>query len=213
MTKANKYTMVEIEHDDALAAAQNKAVMGGGDDDDDDSGVASAPVLPCSLDDETRVFVEKIFDEDMFKEVMSSFKLDPKKLPLGALSVKQLDRGVAAMSAAGYEERVERAEADGAVVADDRLLPVRPVPRAATSTATRALLLRACAPRRRRAPRRRAGAASRPARSCRRPPWPRRPRRRPARPRPRPAASPPHMSCSRSLASRALLTRSGGRAR
>ena len=91
--------MVEIEHDDALAAAQNKAVMGGGDDDDDDSGVASAPVLPCSLDDETRVFVEKIFDEDMFKEVMSSFKLDPKKLPLGALSVKQLDRGVAAMQA------------------------------------------------------------------------------------------------------------------
>ena len=98
VTKANKYTMVEIEHDDALAAAQNKAVMGGSDD-DDDSGVVRAPVLPCSLDDETRMFVEKIFDEDMFKEVMSSFKLDPKKLPLGALSVKQLDRGVAAMQA------------------------------------------------------------------------------------------------------------------
>ena len=88
------------------------AEQSGGGGDDDDSGVASAPVLPCSLDDETRVFVEKIFDEDMFKDAMVKLKLDPAKLPLGALSVKQLERGVAAL------QEVERAVKRGKSAAD-----------------------------------------------------------------------------------------------
>ena len=80
---------------------------GGGDNDED-----KEQVLPCTLDDETQRFVRLIFDEDMFKDAMVKLKLDPAKLPLGALSVKQLERGVAAL------QEVERAVKRGKSAAD-----------------------------------------------------------------------------------------------
>ena len=100
--QANKYTMVEIEHDQTRAAAQNAACArgggggaegGGGDFNFDEEAACVDPVLPCTLDAATQGLMNLIFDEDMMKQTLVSFKLDPKRLPLGALSESQLTKG------------------------------------------------------------------------------------------------------------------------
>ena len=45
------------------------------------------------LDKTTASFVDLLFDEDMFKSAMKTMKLDPQKLPLGALTKRQVDLG------------------------------------------------------------------------------------------------------------------------
>ena len=62
VSKAKKYTMVEIEHDAVVAAAQNAAAADGEE--------ALGPQLPCTLDGATQELVSLIFDEDMFKSAM-----------------------------------------------------------------------------------------------------------------------------------------------
>ena len=54
------------------------------------------------LDDATAELVGFIFDEDMFKDAMKSLDLDPAKLPLGALSQAQIDRGEARARALAF---------------------------------------------------------------------------------------------------------------
>lgn len=45
------------------------------------------------LDPVTRELVELIFSEDMFKSAMADMELDVKKMPLGALSKAQVQKG------------------------------------------------------------------------------------------------------------------------
>lgn len=45
------------------------------------------------LDPTTRELVELIFSEDMFKSAMADMDLDVKKMPLGALSKAQVQKG------------------------------------------------------------------------------------------------------------------------
>ncbi|CAB9514117.1 polymerase 2 [Seminavis robusta] len=80
-SKTGKYTVVEMEQDAAAAAAMVENVG------------AAKTFLPCQLDATTKELVDLIFNEDMFKSAMSQMKLDPKKLPLGALSQTQISKG------------------------------------------------------------------------------------------------------------------------
>lgn len=56
-------------------------------------------VAPASaLDAETQELVELIFSEDMFKSAMADMELDVKKMPLGALSQAQVQKGYAVLA-------------------------------------------------------------------------------------------------------------------
>ena len=56
------------------------------------AGTVAVPqkVRPCTLQDNTHKFIKLIFDTDMFKEAMSNFKIDVKKMPLGQISRSQI---------------------------------------------------------------------------------------------------------------------------
>jgi poly [ADP-ribose] polymerase len=53
----------------------------------------SAACPPCTLHPKTKNLMEIIFDSDMFKSAMVDIKVDLKKMPLGAISSSQLDKG------------------------------------------------------------------------------------------------------------------------
>ena len=62
------------------------------------SSAASAVAIPPSkLDALTKQFMEVIFDADMFKSAMQDLHVDTTRMPLGALSVTQLDKGFAVL--------------------------------------------------------------------------------------------------------------------
>jgi len=60
---------------------------------------SSAGVAPSELDSETQTLVRFIFDDEVFTSALLELNLDPAKLPLGALSSGQLDRGEACLEA------------------------------------------------------------------------------------------------------------------
>lgn len=79
---AGKYTLIEVEQEDedqVVVQTSTKAVP--------------KNVKDCTLDKITQSLVGFIFNQDMFKEAMESFKIDTKKMPLGKLSKAQIARG------------------------------------------------------------------------------------------------------------------------
>ena len=83
--KNGKYTLIEMEHDAGRAQQMISSV----------ASVATPPpqAQQCRLHAATKAFVELIFDEDMFRSAMSDLDIDPARLPLGALSRPQVQRG------------------------------------------------------------------------------------------------------------------------
>uniref|UniRef100_A0A8C1QAZ5 Poly (ADP-ribose) polymerase family, member 3 n=1 Tax=Cyprinus carpio TaxID=7962 RepID=A0A8C1QAZ5_CYPCA len=65
-------------------------------------------VLPCTLDEATQRLIRFIFDNDMFKEAMTSMNLDIKKMPLGKLSKQQIAKGFEALEE--IEAAIKRGE-------------------------------------------------------------------------------------------------------
>lgn len=98
VSKKGKYTLVEKERDAEAAEAMSACASA--------AAAAGKAVKPCELDPKTKSLVDLIFDEDMFKSAMSSMNIDPVKLPLGALSRAQIERGFDAL------EKIEE-EIDG----------------------------------------------------------------------------------------------------
>ena len=90
--KNKKYTVVELEEDESAAAEMAEALGAAADGD-------AVTTAPCSLDGPTKDLVELIFNKDMFKSAMTSFNIDVKKMPLGALSQAQINRGYDALLA------------------------------------------------------------------------------------------------------------------
>ncbi|CAK5114466.1 unnamed protein product [Aphanomyces euteiches] len=78
------YDMVELDYA-ALDAAKSSPQFG------DDS-------VPSELPPKTQKLIEMIFDKDMFKNELVRMNLDPKRMPLGALSLKQIEKGVAILN-------------------------------------------------------------------------------------------------------------------
>lgn len=89
--KSGKYEVIEMKiapspspHSSAVAS----------------TGTLSAAVVavpPSKLDPLTKNFMEVIFDTDMFKSAMQEIKVDLTRMPLGALSATQLDKGYAVL--------------------------------------------------------------------------------------------------------------------
>eukprot|EP00584_Thalassiosira_punctigera_P015440 CAMPEP_0172575658 /NCGR_PEP_ID=MMETSP1067-20121228/137322_1 /TAXON_ID=265564 ORGANISM="Thalassiosira punctigera, Strain Tpunct2005C2" /NCGR_SAMPLE_ID=MMETSP1067 /ASSEMBLY_ACC=CAM_ASM_000444 /LENGTH=1047 /DNA_ID=CAMNT_0013368309 /DNA_START=27 /DNA_END=3169 /DNA_ORIENTATION=- len=95
VSKKGKYTVVEMEQDDEAISATAAAL-------------GYKPAAKSELEHNTKDLIDLIFDEDMFKSAMTDMKLDPKKLPLGALSQAQIKKGFAVL------ERLEDAIDGGA---------------------------------------------------------------------------------------------------
>jgi poly [ADP-ribose] polymerase len=91
--KAKKYTPVDMEEDEAAAIAQGHQASSSSS-----SSSTVAMIAKCALEAKTKDFVDLIFDEDMFKSAMRAMNIDIAKLPLGALSKAQLDRGFDALA-------------------------------------------------------------------------------------------------------------------
>jgi poly [ADP-ribose] polymerase 2/3/4 len=81
VSKKGKYTVVEMEDDEEAVSAMTAAVG------------SNKPIAKSNLDADTKQLVDLIFDEDMFNSAMTAMNLDPKKLPLGALSQGQIAKG------------------------------------------------------------------------------------------------------------------------
>jgi len=83
--KNGKYTLIDMESDTDRAQRQR----------DDVRNVAPPQRgdVQCSLEARTKAFVELIFDQDMFRSAMADLEIDPARLPLGALSKSQIQRG------------------------------------------------------------------------------------------------------------------------
>ena len=96
-----KYWLCEMDYDDVDGLADD------GDDDDNttdtkDSNKNSTtdddkPVT-CTLDKRTQDFLSLVSDVKTMKSTMVSLDIDTKKLPLGKLSQKQIDKGYAILS-------------------------------------------------------------------------------------------------------------------
>lgn len=89
--KTGKYTLLEIDYDDddeeeinSALASVSKATGG---------PAKPAKVRPCSLPKATQDLIKVIFDNDMFKETLTSYKIDVKKMPLGKISKAGLAKG------------------------------------------------------------------------------------------------------------------------
>ncbi|XP_055069456.1 protein mono-ADP-ribosyltransferase PARP3 [Misgurnus anguillicaudatus] len=91
VSHSGKYTLIEVDGDQD-AEVKVDTVDGG------DVKVNTAQrVLPCTLDTETQRLIRFIFNNDMFKEAMTSMNLDIKKMPLGKLSKHQIAKGFEAL--------------------------------------------------------------------------------------------------------------------
>ncbi len=92
---AGKYTLIEVDHSaNADDAAEIEEKLKG----IDASAAklqkkADKKVAPSKLAPEVQKFMDLIFDHDMFKGAMASFDIDVKKMPLGQLSQKQVEKG------------------------------------------------------------------------------------------------------------------------
>jgi poly [ADP-ribose] polymerase len=86
--KSGKYWLCEMDYDD---------VDGLKDDDDPDDTTAdkkdSPAEIKCSLDKRVQDFLSLVSDVKTMKSTMVSLDIDTKKLPLGKLSQKQIDKG------------------------------------------------------------------------------------------------------------------------
>uniref|UniRef100_A0A9J7ZJ65 Poly (ADP-ribose) polymerase family, member 3 n=1 Tax=Cyprinus carpio carpio TaxID=630221 RepID=A0A9J7ZJ65_CYPCA len=97
-----KYTLIEVDGDQD-AEVKLDTVDGG-----DVKVKSEQQVLPCTLDEATQRLIRFIFDNDMFKEAMTSMNLDIKKMPLGKLSKQQIAKGFEALEE--IEAAIKRGE-------------------------------------------------------------------------------------------------------
>lgn len=98
---SGKYTLIEVDGDQD-AEVKVDTVDGG-----DVKVKTEQHVLPCTLDEATQRLIRFIFNNDMFKEAMTSMNLDIKKMPLGKLSKQQIAKGFEAL------EQIEAAIKNG----------------------------------------------------------------------------------------------------
>lgn len=87
VSHSGKYTLIEVDGDQD-AEVKVDTVDGG-----DVKVKTEQHVLPCALDEATQRLIRFIFNNDMFKEAMTSMNLDIKKMPLGKLSKQQIAKG------------------------------------------------------------------------------------------------------------------------
>jgi poly [ADP-ribose] polymerase len=92
--KKGKYTLIEIERSAEAAAKADKveatlrAIDGA-----DGKAKGKSSVAPSTLHASLQRFMTLIFDHNMFKGAMASFDIDVKKMPLGQLTKKQVQKG------------------------------------------------------------------------------------------------------------------------
>uniref|UniRef100_A0A671Q7G2 Poly [ADP-ribose] polymerase n=1 Tax=Sinocyclocheilus anshuiensis TaxID=1608454 RepID=A0A671Q7G2_9TELE len=91
VSHSGKYTLIEVDGDQD-AEVKVDTVDGG-----DVKVKTEQHVLPCTLDEATQRLIRFIFNNDMFKEAMTSMNLDIKKMPLGKLSKQQIAKGFEAL--------------------------------------------------------------------------------------------------------------------
>ncbi|RHY32653.1 hypothetical protein DYB32_002364 [Aphanomyces invadans] len=82
--KKGAYEIVELDDRDAAATDASPKVIG------DDS-------IPSQLAPPTQKLIHMIFDKDMFRNELVRMNLDPKRMPLGTLSINQIQKGVAVL--------------------------------------------------------------------------------------------------------------------
>lgn len=87
VSHSGKYTLIEVDGDQD-AEVKVDTIDGG-----DVKVKTEQHVLPCTLDEATQRLIRFIFNNDMFKEAMTSMNLDIKKMPLGKLSKQQIAKG------------------------------------------------------------------------------------------------------------------------
>jgi len=91
--QAGKYGLVEMETDADAAQRQLNTTPGASPM----PKAAVPPTLPSTLAPTTRALMDLIFEKETFESAMHALELDPARLPLGALSKAQVDRGERAL--------------------------------------------------------------------------------------------------------------------
>ncbi len=93
---AGRYALIEVDRSaDASKADEIEEKLKGIDADAAKIAAKGAKkYAPSKLAVEVQKFLDLIFDEDMFKGAMASFDIDVKKMPLGALSKSQVEKGM-----------------------------------------------------------------------------------------------------------------------
>jgi len=111
---AGKYGLVDMETDEAAAKRQLAPAPVNGASSAHPTPAKQAPpaTLPCTLDTPTQALVDLIFEKETFESAMTALELDPQRLPLGALSKAQIERGEKALEAveAALAKGTSRAE-------------------------------------------------------------------------------------------------------
>lgn len=64
--------------------------------------------LPSSLPDETRDLVHLLFEKDMYNDALKEFEIDVRKMPLGALSKDQIQKGISVLEELEEELKTSR---------------------------------------------------------------------------------------------------------
>ncbi|CAE7421430.1 Parp3, partial [Symbiodinium microadriaticum] len=109
--KSGKYEVIDMK-----VAASSAPVVSAGTAAFSAAGAAVAP--PSKLDALTKQFMEIIFDADMFKSAMQDLHVDTTRMPLGALSASQLDKGFSVLRElqALLEKKKKTAQDNAAIV-------------------------------------------------------------------------------------------------
>jgi poly [ADP-ribose] polymerase len=92
--KKGKYWLCEMDYDDVDGLKDNDNGKSAKDDGKDGE---DKPVV-CTLDKRTQDFLSLVSDVKTMKSTMVSLDIDTKKLPLGKLSQKQIDKGYAILT-------------------------------------------------------------------------------------------------------------------
>eukprot|EP00177_Eucheuma_denticulatum_P001083 GFKZ01001975.1.p1 GENE.GFKZ01001975.1~~GFKZ01001975.1.p1 ORF type:complete len:974 (+),score=144.25 GFKZ01001975.1:40-2922(+) len=91
VSKKGKYELLEVDHA-AKKEEEEEPYMttfrGGHPD---------VEYLPSSLPRATRKLIELLFEQDIYEDALREFDIDIRKMPLGALSVNQIEKGVAVL--------------------------------------------------------------------------------------------------------------------
>lgn len=96
--RKGKYSLVDMEGDEA--AARRQLASTGAPASAPGAAAPRAPrTLPCTLAPATLGLIELIFERETFESAMSALEIDPARLPLGALSHAQLEKGERALEA------------------------------------------------------------------------------------------------------------------
>lgn len=96
---ADRSLLTNVTHAQDDDEEELRAALEALDGDDAAAGPSSAPTVePCSLPATTQKLLRLITDDTTFMHAMGKMDIDTKKLPLGKLSTKQVDRGFEILS-------------------------------------------------------------------------------------------------------------------